>query len=357
MSRASIPELLQVPAEEQDLDTLQQLLQWAVELEFATIPTYLSGMWSMQDETDPVYVLIQSVVMEEMLHLGLACNMLTAIGGTPQITAPTYPGPLPGGVEPDLTVYLAGLSKDTVQMYMAIEKPEQPLAAAAESFPTIGAFYDRIWSLFQSLNPALSATGQIPGGVGVPNPAAPGGETQESFGPIVALEGFPSGPTDPITTVQAAITTIKEQGEGTTSTPDADEFAADELAHYYRFGEIYNERKLVEVSPGKWEFSGDPVPFPTKLWPVAQVPPGGYPGVASVEAFNTVYAQLITHLQNAWPGAAKADPQTQGQELGNAIRMMMKLGGLAATIVQQRLPSGSGNYGPDFVPTNVGGTS
>ena len=40
--------------------------------------------------------------------MGLACNMLTTIGGTPQINTPAavpkYPGHLPGGVRPHLTV-------------------------------------------------------------------------------------------------------------------------------------------------------------------------------------------------------------------------------------------------------------
>lgn len=48
------------------------------------------------------YDLIDSVVLEEMLHMGLVCNMLTAIGSTPQIVLGyqqiTYPGPHPGGV-------------------------------------------------------------------------------------------------------------------------------------------------------------------------------------------------------------------------------------------------------------------
>jgi hypothetical protein len=39
MSRASVAELLQVPSDEHDLARLQTSLQWAVELELATIPT------------------------------------------------------------------------------------------------------------------------------------------------------------------------------------------------------------------------------------------------------------------------------------------------------------------------------
>src|SRR3954453_3167072 len=143
MARRDIAELLQVPTEEHDIAWLHDALQWAVELEFATIPIYLSGMWSIKDQNDPVHDLVLSVVMEEMLHLGFACNMVVAIGGTPQITAPVYHATgLPANGLPELQFYLAGLSQDSVEMYMQIELPENPLAVTTDKFPTIGAFYD-----------------------------------------------------------------------------------------------------------------------------------------------------------------------------------------------------------------------
>ncbi|HWR48604.1 MAG TPA: ferritin-like domain-containing protein, partial [Pseudonocardiaceae bacterium] len=127
-----------VPADSRDLSWLQESLQSAIELEFATLPTYLSGMWSIKNQSGEVYDLIKSVVLEEMFHLGLVCNMLKAIGGMPNIVAPTYPGHLPGGVLPDLDVYLGGLSPKALDMYMAIEEPEHPLALAETEYPTIG---------------------------------------------------------------------------------------------------------------------------------------------------------------------------------------------------------------------------
>jgi Ferritin-like len=89
-------ELMAAPVDSRDLSWLRESLQAALELEFATLPIYLSGMWSIKNQSGEVYDLINSVVLEEMLHTGFACNMLKAIGGTPEIVAPTYPGHVPG---------------------------------------------------------------------------------------------------------------------------------------------------------------------------------------------------------------------------------------------------------------------
>src|SRR4028118_1926462 len=87
-----------------NLDTpegLRNALQRAIELEHATIPTYLYAYFSIrfasgysqtsgpqQDGTSTNYTIDQAlwtIVYEEMLHMGLACNLLNAIGGHPKI--------------------------------------------------------------------------------------------------------------------------------------------------------------------------------------------------------------------------------------------------------------------------------
>src|SRR5690348_17994184 len=78
-------------------------LQAAIRLEHSTIPLYLYAKYSLDRTKNAVIAqLIHSVVMEEMLHMTLACNLLNALGGQPLIDSPTmtptYPGPLPGGV-------------------------------------------------------------------------------------------------------------------------------------------------------------------------------------------------------------------------------------------------------------------
>src|SRR5262245_12981503 len=102
--------LLTVPAERRDEDWVQEALQEAVELEFSTIPPYLYAMWSIDPGGDPddMSAAIRHVVVEEMLHMGLACNLLAGSGGTPRLVSavPRYPGPLKAGVHAGLEVGL-----------------------------------------------------------------------------------------------------------------------------------------------------------------------------------------------------------------------------------------------------------
>jgi hypothetical protein len=332
VSNTKIVELMQVAPEDHDLQWLQESLQAAVELEFATLPPYLSGLWSIKNSNDVVYNLILSVVMEEMLHMGLALNMLVAVGGSPSIVAPVYPGPLPGGVRPALEVWLGGLTMESVQMYMQIEEPEHPVRTGVEeeTFPTIGAFYDAIADAFRTLSPPITQTGQIETTIGVPNPDGP--DKPQLTEDLILIKSADDA--------QQAIATIKDQGEGVTGSPDA---PGDELAHFYRFGEIYHGHRLVKVGEG-WQYSGDPVPFPD-CHPVAKVPAGGYPGVTT--DFDEGFATMISLLEGAWTGGGL-------DGLENAIGSMFGLKELAATLVTMPLPDGSGNYGPDFVPIASG---
>jgi ferritin-like protein len=343
MARRNIRELLQVPEQGHDLAWLKEALGWAIELEFATIPPYLCGLWSIKPEDGhgPADRLVKSVVMEEMLHFANACNMLRAIGGEVTITPPTYPGPLPGGVAPHLRVHLAGLSDDTLCMYMAIEQPEQmPPTADGQTFPTIGAFYDAISRAFRLLPPPpISGTGQIPGEIPVPDPDKPNDPTatiMESFAPLRTVQD-----------VLDAIELIKDQGEGTGTSPNAPQFDPPdgELAHYFRFGEILNGKQYRQTD-GHWGYTGDPVPFP-HCYPVAEIPVGGYPGVPEVAAFDAQFQTVLFHLQNAWTGTGSPD------ELGAAIAAMDGLSPLAKEIVKIPIPGGQANYGPDFVPHNA----
>lgn len=65
MANTKIVELMAAPVDSRDLAWLQESLQAALELEFATLPIYLSGMWSIKTQSGEVYDLINSVVLDE----------------------------------------------------------------------------------------------------------------------------------------------------------------------------------------------------------------------------------------------------------------------------------------------------
>lgn len=329
----TIHELMSIPPEQRDLIWLKCSLQLAAQLEVSTLPPYLCAKWSIQVQSDPVARLLDTIILEEMLHLGYACNLLKGIGGTPVLNTPdvvpTYPGPLPGGVRPQLTVYLAGLSPAYLaEVCMQIEYPESgPVHLfLGETYPTIGAFYEAIAKGFEDLKPSINPNGQVTQAVAFPD------GTKQTLTSIKNLDQALN-----------AIMLIKSQGEGANAQdPDTGEFppaSGEELGHYYRFAEIYHGREFVNIN-GKWGYNGAPILFPL-VHPVARVPAGGYPQNSSIVDFDKTYKKLLDDLTAAWSEA--------GGSLGDAIGTMYSLQSQGLEIVKQPLPDSShGHYAPDF---------
>jgi hypothetical protein len=78
------------PGADWKLEDLQNHLQYAVDLEFWTIPYYLTALYSVQDQSGEIYQLIRAVVAEEMLHLELAANIANTYGMKVKFAAPKY---------------------------------------------------------------------------------------------------------------------------------------------------------------------------------------------------------------------------------------------------------------------------
>ncbi len=339
----SVQGLMTVPATERDVQWLTDALQEAIRLEWATIPPYLCAYWSLKDVevNDDIRQTFRQILLQEMAHMGLGCNMLAGLGGTPNIYSenftPRYPSELPGHVHEGLIVSLAGLSRDEagnkeqVYQFMQIELPEHPLALRVRTgFATIGEFYDALSQTLADVNPTFSTDRQLT--------TTPPGRLRD----LVVIHT--------VAEAQAAIDLIKRQGEGTSTSPFADgrrlAIAPErELAHYYRFGQIHAERKLQPDAnaPTGWSFTGAPLPFPRPddLYFVAEVPPGGY---SDSDAFDREYTAMLKLLHDAW---AVGDPQ----KLSDAIRRMnMDLTSKALALLNADIPSGTGNgiRGPDF---------
>ncbi|MFC5034054.1 ferritin-like protein [Streptomyces fildesensis] len=322
----SVARLMAVPAIGRDVGWLRQALQVAVELELSTIPPYLCGWWSVKDRGSEVARLIRRIVGDEMYHLGVVCNLLVAVGGRPRISdaAPTYPGPLPGGVRAGVNVYLSGLTKSVVHdVMMAIEAPDAPLTRSRATSPSVADFYSTLQQAFRQAAPELSARGQL----------------SEHIGSAVLK------PVENLDDVERCLEVIKEQGEGTITSPD-ESFGDDHPAHYYAFGEIYHGRRLLKVGASR-QFTGAPVPFPDTR-PMATVPAGGWPHASVLvrrllDHFDTTYHAVLDTLETAWDGG---DPSA----LRAAVHAMRGLETPAVELMEIGIPGTPGNYGPQFRP-------
>jgi len=108
--------LMTVPEDKRDGRWLEEGLQAAIQLEMSTIPPYLYAAWSIDESADPsgTREVILQIAREEMLHMGIACNLLAAIGGQPRIVqvAPSYPTRLPKDIHQGLAVALEPLSRE-----------------------------------------------------------------------------------------------------------------------------------------------------------------------------------------------------------------------------------------------------
>lgn len=278
---------------------LHESLQSAIVLELATIPPYLTAYFSLKPgPNNEVGELVRSVVIEEMLHLTIASNVLNAIGGRPVLDSRRavldYPSQLPMGVAGGVTVHIGPMSIAQTELFMEIEQPEDPIAQRAGSdIVTIGDFYAAIIEKLKELGEPAFAT-----------PSAP----------QVTAPWFGSSQLFAVTDVASAtraLNIVVEQGEGTASSPEDGD---GELAHYYRFAEIKHGRRLVPDPTAEegYSYTGAPVVFtPSDVHPMITdpqpsfYPPGTQAGRLTAE-FGRSFRHLLVALQKTFTGHPSA---------------------------------------------------
>ncbi|MEV8097964.1 ferritin-like protein [Kitasatospora sp. NPDC085879] len=351
------------------LKDLKAALQLAVGLELSTVPVYLTALYSIGDgrNTDAAQT-IRSVVMEEMLHMTLAANVLNALGEIPSpepvefqgrrnlSPIPAYPldSPLISGIG---TLELLPLTPRAVDGFVRIEHPLHGAAtldaipAKAGGFRTIGEFYDAV-------DAALKDPAICPDGVFAPVRQIPDGDYYGGAGHVIEVKDR--------ATAREAVLKIVDQGEGlpedclhrpAKTVTDADRLGSgwQMYSHYARFRELQTGRRfrtdqLADQNPEGAMLLVDY----TAVQPALYTPRNGdsddSPEGSALDAFDLAYSQLVDDVYLAFAGEPKevVDPLDRHADRGRpalrlAVHAMYALKNAATALMRIPNPAKPGH--------------
>jgi CDGSH-type Zn-finger protein len=328
------------------VESLRRHLQWAIELEHATLPPYLCALYSIEEgHNEEAAAVVHSVFMEEMLHLTLAANILNAVGGSPQLDTPSilpvFPTYLPHS-DRAFQVPLQKFSKEAIETFLLIERPAEHSALPEDNkFETIGQFYEAIEVALSHLSDSFGEQALFCGDPGrqVTDALYYGGS-----GKILGVRDLASA--------LAALGEIVEQGEGLQHQEvwdgDREMFhpEREEVAHYFRFMEIQGGRRYAPGDTPQTGPTGEPLEVNWNAVHNMRPNPRGADYAAGseiraqLEAFNHAYSDVLHLLEETFNGSPALLAVATGEMYGlkaEAIELM-------------KLPSGDGEttVGPSF---------
>lgn len=263
------------------------LLTEAAELEHEILCCYLFASFSMKEDcsegvTDEQLASIQrwrkllsGIAVQEMIHFATACNLLTAIGGQPQLRRPN----LPTGSRaypPRFQLRLMPFSLEAVDQFVSLEQPEASwVADQQQEFRSTAVPLDRLSDIFSSER-NYATVGELYRGIQdgfsylaqklgeatlfVAKPEAQTAQEYFQMPGLIAVHDLASA--------LAAINVIVEQGEG------ASEDAED--SHYKRFLSIQEEYRYASerdpnFAPARPVLTSPQTMLATDLSPEAEV--------------------------------------------------------------------------------------
>jgi CDGSH-type Zn-finger protein/truncated hemoglobin YjbI len=330
-------------------EALIYMLCEAAELEHGIMCQYLFAVFSLKQSADEGLTEAEAeavtrwrtqvthVATQEMLHLALVHNLLSAIGAAPHLFRPNLPAPAshyPAGVQ----LTLLPFGEQALRHFMFLERPEgmdladaDGLAAMGRAEPAMnkrdivprGQDFATIGHLYRSIEAGLGHLTELHGEdwlfIGPRRAQA----TADHFRwpELVAVTDLASA--------QRAIDEILEQGEGPRGHW--------RNAHFGQFVSILDEyQQLLEANPGF-----DPV-RPVMVANVrpperdADVPIIGDPLTARVtDLFNVTYEILLQIFERFFAHTAETDAQLKtlaDAAIALMLRVIKPLGGLITTL-------------------------
>ena len=315
-------------------------LQTAIELEWGLLPLYLTSWFTIKSLSNEGCTphsdnygacdRIHSIVIQEMLHMAQAANLLTSVGGKPIINASTevkYPRKgLPGGVLKNLQLSIEKLTLDQARcQFMAVEIPRNSSAVyppIINDLYTIGAFYRDIFSCMEFLGEGIFSN--------------PGNQIQNVFSPSVGTLYVVKD----LNTANISINQIIDQGEGTSPLDPNQADTEGDYAHFYKFEEITCENALKKVGTNHYAYTGEDLPLVSSgiynmiANPSSDTIPPGTACYNATKDFNDLYKSIVGNLDTGFANGLQSAVST-------AINEMFALPGKAQTVMELPLQSGS----------------
>ena len=190
---------------------------------------------------------VLQIAIQEMVHMALACNLLTAVGGAPHVRRPNLPSS-PRAYPPTFRLQLLPFNFETLESFVFIERPEdQEPKDSSPGLPTQppGKFsdifsserqYQTVGHLYRGIEDGLRYLTQKLGedGLFIGPPDAQIADAYFSLPGLIPVTGLESA--------IAAIEGIVEQGEGAR--------ADNQNSHYGRFVTMRDEyAELLKEDP------------------------------------------------------------------------------------------------------------
>jgi hypothetical protein len=342
-----------------DREQLIFVLCEAAELEHSLTCAYLFAAWSLRTGDDDGLTgqqlgavrrwerAITGIAVQEMAHLALVSNLLTALGAAPHLARPNLPQRSRYYPE-DIQLSLEPFSAATLRHFVYLERPEgleeadapefapptrpepeppgsERVIPRGQRFATVGHLYRQIGRGFEDLVGELGETAVF---LGSPRAQA----TTVDFG----LDEL--APVTDLTSALAVIELIVEEGEGARGSWDD--------AHYGRFLVVERElEQLVAADPGF-------VPaHPVLANPFVRQPVDADPvhvlsdpfTIAVADLSNAAYAAMLQIMARSFAHTNETDAELNtlaGTSVGAMFRLLKPLGLLLA-----RLPAGPDHPG------------
>ncbi len=345
-------------------EQLIYLLCEAAELEHMVMLQYLHAIFSLKQSVDEGLTpeqleavtrwrgVLTEVAVQEMLHLALACNLLTAVGLAPTFNRPNFPQGsryFPPGVEFSLMPF----GEAALRHFLFLERPEGiDLADAAGIVPTGVAAVPVAPDEIVPRREDFATVGHLYRGIaaGFRHLAAKIGEERLFLGPVRA-QAAPASFRWPelivVTDLESAIAAIEEiveQGEGAQGHW--------EQAHYGRFLRVFEEYQELKAR--------DPVFEPARPVLAAVVrrdddAPPDQPvlddpvSAAVVDVFNVAYELVLQALLRFFTHTDESDEQLDALATAAVLLMATVVRPLGGAITA--LPAGPSHPGRTASPS------